>query len=257
MAVSDNTSMTTLSYLEWINIIRDGIIRINQNRIVVMQKDKLSDTEIKQLFDCMPDISYVDDSSYIVAELNAKYKSSVKKIDKNTIYLQLSQINNFYPLTDRGYRALFSDAEKANIHLEKPFLEDNWQTWSKLEQDKRDQNRGVNLVKIIFGKTTGNYQDCLPDEVKEQLLNDISNISISEPGTDKPGLYILQKSVSLVKKEIVEYETIKDKLNDSIKHSPEFHAFYTQNKFNLPVFCDTSFLEKFLELRNIISKTNK
>jgi hypothetical protein len=152
MSDIEEYSLLPLHYLEWIKFVDSCIIRINTMRIMPI-KETFTQNDYNNLMNNFPDISDIDDGSMIILKLKQNYLESLQPIDNLSLpslgWLNLTCVKCFIPVTERGGRLLFPEAERLGVKLEDPIYQSFFNEWSYIGVKKIEDYRGVKFVESL------------------------------------------------------------------------------------------------------------
>ncbi|MDR2200227.1 MAG: hypothetical protein LBR53_12435 [Deltaproteobacteria bacterium] len=267
MRPPSQSSLTALSYLEWINIISEGEIRINSSRIIdINALNNAKYNDFSKIFDEMPDISITDDAGYVLTLLKSDYKELFVPVKSNpdtrVRRLELSQVDKFYPLSDRGERILQTDAVKYNIILEKPLYEDYWDRWRGEEALTRDKLRSLRFVNTFFEpgefSSAQHFESVIPLDYYENIIYYLKSIFERKNIFTVHRIEPFKAATKFIKD--VYSKTDSDpnntfdfsKIKEYLKMQDTFNEYFKLTDESLPVFHDQIFLNKLRYLNHQI-----
>lgn len=154
------------TYPEWLNWIAAGRIRCNDR---ITRVNGITDKEgFALLMDRSPDVSIEDDQAYVIAKLKQNFRSYLLDVDSanspDLVWLELGSVESFLPLSERGYRLIEADAQRARVRLGAPIFQEVWQSWRDTQLNLRSNWRGQALISA-FGLSDSDLID-FPEEIK-------------------------------------------------------------------------------------------
>jgi hypothetical protein len=208
--------LIALTYLEWMNFVDCTQIRINSSRIIHLNYENIS-FNFDKLMNNLPDISDSDDGSIIILELNKNYLNNLIIIDESItnsiVFLDLSSVEKFIPVTDRGSRLINSESKRLGINLERPIFEKYYFEWINLFEKRRVHFKGINFCKSL--NLLSSVNSFLSSDLIEVIHQQIDVMHYLYSNSDDSPRKIAFKSVSQVFKYLIYLDKYKDKLFES------------------------------------------
>jgi hypothetical protein len=215
----------------------------------------------------MPDISKDDDGGFIIAKLKTDFNKNSKqptfKINNFTILLDLSNIESFYPLSDRGKRLLSSEVENFHTIFEEPIFEKYWELWINHENSIRNHLRGMRLANSILDLDFLDYKNIIDEKIKKYLSFGLQKISANPELSDKPRLKLfnfLLRFVNSTYDKFISNNFTNDfnPITQFINSQPSFKKFFVNTDLNSSVFTPINVLSDIFSLEKTFSTlTNK
>lgn len=148
----EKNSVLVVSHPEWLGWITHAELRCTAARIsVVGGADDLEG--FCRALDRAPFERIADDQALLVAVLSADYLCQVQLMDTATgtdaLWLPLRAVAEFVPLSDRGFRLLEGDAERAGCRLSAPRFEELWRCWVDTSMGRFDHQRGLTFSRVL------------------------------------------------------------------------------------------------------------
>jgi hypothetical protein len=158
-----------ISYIEWLNFISSGRITRSKDfykplttNSATLNKKKSSNSAVdatyqnfKILLYLAPFTKFSDDGAFIIVKLKddynkEKYTSSISKLNnKNLFWLNIEAVDSFIPVSNRAYRLLEGDAERAKVKLGQPIFENYWTKWLEEQTAEHSERNGFFLAKAL------------------------------------------------------------------------------------------------------------
>lgn len=143
--------MTAVSYLEWIRWLATGRLRCT-GRIVALRG--FDDQEgFDALLGRMPDLNFEEEQGFLIAVLLRDALQAIRPVQSGagleSVWVPITCVEGFYPVTERGQRMLEADAARANVRLEKPLFADLWMRWQHSRREEAKQHRSEMLCSAL------------------------------------------------------------------------------------------------------------
>jgi hypothetical protein len=145
--------MIAVVYSEWLQWVATGRLRCHIERIQRIN-GPADFGGVHKLLDKAPYIRREDAAGVLVALLNEHWRTSASALEgadsPSLLWLDLSGVTQFFPLSERAGRLLQADVERTSCPLGPPMLEPLWQQWMD-EQDVLTAQRSATSFTRAFG----------------------------------------------------------------------------------------------------------
>jgi hypothetical protein len=292
MSDIEEYSLLPLHYLEWIKFVDSCIIRINTTRIMPV-KETFTQNDYNNLMNNFPDISDIDDGSMIILKLKQNYLESLQPINDLSLaplgWLNLTSVKSFIPVTERGGRLLFPEAERLGVKLESPIYQSFFNEWSYIGVKEIENYRGVKFVDALDLSPLN--KSFLPVEIENLFPNLLDNacekLSLGT-GTIRKLTFVAASGIFKHLHEIVKNTNDKDQtaeskktrrgskdktgkqakiikpdknddnqiieINSFIKSNEEITKFLSKDDSNLPLFNNFYLVSSLYKLNRMLTK---
>lgn len=148
----DKTSVLVVSLGEWLAWMTHSELRCVASRITVVHGEE--DPEgLGRALDRAPFEKVTDDQALLVAVLSSDFLCHARLLESATgadaLWLPLQAVSEFVPVSDRGFRLLEGDAERAGCRLSAPRFEELWRRWVDTAMERFDHLRGLAFARVL------------------------------------------------------------------------------------------------------------